>query len=548
MKSMLISRILFCISFSFLTNFTFAEEPETAWEITQSGTTLTLSDGTGWVFKLTSQGVLSRSSSGTATVLNFRSCELPEGYEIKKFSSSQNSPFMGKSKVIQELYWPDTLTEITHSAFRECTALTICDFPENSKITSVQNLAFYKDAALVELTLVCDDLITIGPQAFDGASLKKLTIKAPNLKTVGTSAFNGNSQMVVNAEDIIPPSLTSIGNSAFKTCKKIAGKISLPNISGTLGTAAFHSCIGITEIEIVSEKLTAIGDTAFYGCTSCASVTLNCPNLTSIGGLAFSPAQTGEATNLKKLEYNCPKVTTFADGVFTGNAAVSIDIAKIIHPGVTRIGNNSFRYCRKMYGKVYLPKVTSIGSQAFYYAASIQEFETGETLASLGEHAVQYCSALTNVILRGSSLAKIAGCTFYQSKKIKRFELSAPLLSAVSVTSNGEAFNDVKPEKIYIHSAPFVSADGSLDNTQSVVDGILYAVSQVASTADKAKACNIYVPKENLADWKKYSSALLDYEPKHAPRRTFGVWRESSRKAYLVSLPQAVLGAAVYLR
>ena len=548
MKSMLISRILFCISFSFLTNFTFAEEPETAWEITQSGTTLTLSDGTGWVFKLTSQGVLSRSSSGTATVLNFRSCELPEGYEIKKFNSSQNSPFMGKSKVIQELYWPDTLTEITHSAFRECTALTICDFPENSKITSVQTLAFYKDAALVELTLVCDDLTTIGPQAFDGASLKKLTIKAPNLKTVGTSAFNGNSQMVVNAEDIIPPSLTSIGNNAFKTCKKIAGKISLSNISGTLGSAAFHSCIGITEIEIVSEKLTAIGDTAFYGCTSCASVTLNCPNLTSIGSLTFSSTYNGSTTNLKKLNYSCPKVTTFSNQAFYGNAALSIDIADIINPGVTRIGNQAFQNCTKMYGKVYLPNVTSIGDMAFHNAQSIQEIETGDKLVSLGVHAIQYCYALTNVILRGQALAKIGDCTFYNSNKIKRFELSAPLLSAVSVAASGQAFYNVKPEKIYIHSAPFVSADGSLDNTQSVVDGILYAVSQVASTADKAKACNIYVPKENLVDWKKYSSALLDYEPKHAPRRTFGVWRESSRKAYLVSLPQAVLGAAVYLR
>ena len=273
MKSMLISRILFCVSFSFLSNFTFAEEIETAWEITESGTTLTLSDGTGWVFNLTSQGVLSRSSSGTATVLNFRSCVLPEGYEIKKFSSS--NPLMGKSKVIQELYWPATLTEITHSAFRECTALTICDFPENSKITQIQDLAFYNARALVELTLVCDDLTKIGDQAFDGASLKKLTIKAPKLSTVGKVAFNGNSQMVVSAEDMIPPSLTSIGINAFKSCKKIVGKISLPNISGTLNEAAFHSCVGITEVEIVNEKLTAIGNTAFYGCTSCTNITLN---------------------------------------------------------------------------------------------------------------------------------------------------------------------------------------------------------------------------------------------------------------------------------
>ena len=544
MKSMLISRILFCISFSFLTDFTFAEEIETAWEITESGTTLTLSDGTGWVFKLTSQGVLSRSSSGTATVLNFRSCELPEGYEIKKFSSS----LMGKSKVITELYWPATLTEITHSAFRECTALTICDFPENSKITQVQDLAFYQAKALVELTLVCDDLTKIGDQAFDGASLKKLTIKAPKLSTVGKLAFNGNSQMVVSAEDMIPPSLTSIGINAFKSCKKIVGKISLPNISGTLNEAAFHSCVGITEVEIVNEKLTAIGNTAFYGCTSCTNITLNCPNLTSIGSLAFSSHYTSSSTNLKKLNYNCPKVTTFSNQAFFGNAGLSMDIADIIHPGVTSIGNQAFQSCSKMYGKVYLPNVTSIGSSAFHSAQSIQEIETGDKLVSLGVHAIQNCYALTNVILRGSSLAKIGDCTFYNSNKIKRFELSAPLLSAVSVVSGGQAFYAVKPEKIYIHSAPFVSADGSLDNTQSVVDGILYAVSSVASTADKAKACNIYVPKERFADWKKYSSALLDYEPKYAPRRTFGVWRESSRKAYLVSLPQAVLGAAVYLR
>lgn len=532
--------LLFAFSYSYIC---FSEEPNTSWTQSYSGTTLKLSDDTGWTFNLTSAGKLSIAVKGTATSLNFRTIQFPDGYAIKTLTDAM---FKGDT-TIAELYWPNTLTSIAKEAFRQCTALTVCDIPEDSPITTVYTLSFYKASALNELTLVCPNLTSIGAQAFDGANLKKLKIKAPNLTTVGVNAFNNNQQMVVDAEDLLPPSLTSIGQSAFKTCKKITGKISLPNVT-SVGASSFHTAVGIKEIEIVNEKITSIGDTAFYGCTSVTNITINCPNLTSIGGLAFSPAQTGEKTNLKKIEYNCPKVTTFADGVFTGNAAASIDIAKIIHPGVIRIGNNSFRFCRKMHGKVYLPKVTSIGSQAFYYAASIQEFETGETLASLGEHAVQYCYALTNVILRGSSLAKISGCTFYDSNKIKRFELSAPLLSAVSVAANGQAFNNVRPEKIYIHSAPFVSADGSLDNTQSVVDGILYAVSQVASTADKAKACNIYVPKKNLADWKKYSSALLDYEPKHAPRRTFGVWRESSRKAYLVSLPQAVLGAAVYLR
>lgn len=72
-------------------------------------------------------------------------------------------------------------------------------------------------------------------------------------------------------------------------------------------------------------------------------------------------------------------------------------------------------------------------------------------------------------------------------------------------------------------------------------------VSAVASSAAKAKNCIVRVRKENLHDWMPYSSAMADCEPDYAPSRTFGVWREGSRKAYLVSLPQETLGLSVHL-
>jgi len=108
---------------------------------------------------------------------------------------------------------------------------------------------------------------------------------------------------------IIPSSVMSVGNSAFRYCDKLIG-ITIPSSVTSIGDQAFFSCHNLTSITIPS-SVTSIGDQAFFDCRSLTSITIpssvasigigaffGCDRLTSVtlsrrtqlGAGAFSPS------------------------------------------------------------------------------------------------------------------------------------------------------------------------------------------------------------------------------------------------------------------
>lgn len=152
------------ILFSFVA---FAEPPDTKWKDLDPGATgkITLEtipdvEGeTAWKFTLTADGSLGKSVIGTTPKLNFRTLVLPTGYAIKKIGAA-----FGSSTIINELYWPDTVTEISANAFLNCKNLKICDFPEGTKLTTIGNTVF-QGANLIRFRM-CDTISSIGQDAF----------------------------------------------------------------------------------------------------------------------------------------------------------------------------------------------------------------------------------------------------------------------------------------------------------------------------------------------------------------------------------------------
>ncbi len=97
---------------------------------------------------------------------------------------------------------------------------------------------------------------------------------------------------IVNGTIIIPDSVTTIGDGAFRYCTRITS-VAIPNSVTSIGDGAFSSCNGLTSITI-PDSVTSIGGFAFAGCSGLTSVTIG-SGVTSIGNGAF---------------YECNKLTT----------------------------------------------------------------------------------------------------------------------------------------------------------------------------------------------------------------------------------------------
>lgn len=218
---------------------------------------------------------------------------------------------------IVAMSFPDTLTDLDSSIFRNCTSLRAVQIPEQvtelcdyafagysqltsldipSSVTSIGNGAFYDCTSLTSITIP-DSVTYIGDMAFDGTpwfnalcedesnwaddmlyvghalldcktdKVGVASVKAGTTCIVG-NAFNGCSKLT-SVE--LPDSVTSIGEEAFSGCHSLTS-ITIPDGVTGIGGRAFCNCFALTSITI-PESLTSIGDEAFANCYGLTSIT-----------------------------------------------------------------------------------------------------------------------------------------------------------------------------------------------------------------------------------------------------------------------------------
>ena len=182
---------------------------------------------------------------------------------------------------------PNSVTSIGAMAFGYCWSLTALTIPNS--VTTICQGAFFCCSGLTSLTIP-KSVTSIGSRTFDSCGLTSIVVESGNTKYDSRDNSNAIIETATNTliagckNTVIPNSVTSIGDGAFRDCYDLTS-LTIPNSVTSIGDWAFSGCGYLTSVTIPN-SVTSIGENAFYGCSSLTSVTI--PNsVTNIGYGAF---------------------------------------------------------------------------------------------------------------------------------------------------------------------------------------------------------------------------------------------------------------------
>ena len=332
-------------------------------------------------------------------------------------TSIGNSAFSNCSS-LSEVVIPSSVTSIGVGAFSNCDSLSKIVIP--SSVTRIGNYAFLNCRSLSDI-VVPSSVTSIGDGAFVGcSSLKyisipksviclygnpfadwdgKLKCLSPNFIFEDDVLFNKDKSKIISFRNqniesyVIPSSVTSIGDSTFRSCCSLSDII-IPSSVTRIGNYAFLNCRSLSEV-VVPSSVTSIGKNAFEGCSSLSEIVI--------------PSS----------------VTSIDEWAFEGCSSLS----KIVIPSsVTSIGDCAFFYCRSLSDIVIPSSVTSIGNGAFSNCDSLSKIVIPSSVTSISNGAFEDCSSLSDIVIPDSVTSigdrVFNGCNFPDNLKqelISRF-------------------------------------------------------------------------------------------------------------------------------
>ena len=321
------------------------------------------------------------------------------GHFLFKHIDKQSVSFCGlnsEAKLSGTLYIPETIYGLNvvkieepkySSNYKDIVSIVI-----PSTVRTIGDNAFL-GCSSIETISISDGVTTIGNKAFMGcSSLKEITLPA-SVKEIGESAFENCKALASFIADktaiteikahtfayyndyldngycvlkqcLLPPSLTSIGESAFGNCKRLEN-IAIPDKVVTIEKEAFKGCFSLKEITLPA-SVKSIGESAFEDCKALKSLNAGETAITEIKARTF---------------YNC---TSLENGSFP--------------PTIKIIGNQAFSHSG-IPGFLFESndQLVSIGFGAFEYCSKLEEITFPLALKSIANNVFEGCAALKSV-------------------------------------------------------------------------------------------------------------------------------------------------------
>lgn len=216
-------------------------------------------------------------------------------------------------------------------------------------------------------------------------------------------AFTGKTSLV---SIMLPKTVTSIGENAFKLCGGLSGAVPLPPLVTSIGNNAYQSCTQLNGILTIPSSVTFIGEGAFAQCTGLNSITIPF-GITSIEHATFYRCN-------RLIMINIPSSVTVikTSAFYECGELISLDIPS----SVTSIGNNAFVYCG-LASVTLPPSITTIEDYTFTECHALQSITIPEGVKSIGGGVFIKCYSLKYVSLP-STLTSIGNQTFSDCRNI----------------------------------------------------------------------------------------------------------------------------------
>ena len=345
-------------------------------------------------------------------------------------------------KNIEKILIPNNVASIGEYTFRNCEKLKeIIVDDENPNYDSRDNCNAIIESVNNKIIIGCNKSII--PESVtsiaDGAfrDCKKLpSIIFPNsIVYIGEHAFEGCSALT---KVIIPDSVNGIGYKAFAHCTELK-YLSIGGGVTNFGEAVFHHCIKLTSV-LIQNGVTRIGDGLFVSCEAIQEIIL--PNsLKTIGNYAFKGC-----SSLKTIEIP-NNVTEIGEYAFC--SCLNIESIRI-PDGVKEIRNSTFSGCSNLETIVIPNSVTSIGENAFSNCTKLKSITIPNSIVSIKRNAFWGCKNLVKVNIENITLwCKVIFQNYFSNPLWRGLDLycNGEIVKKISFTDDN--ITEIKPYTFY---------------------------------------------------------------------------------------------------